>query len=300
MSFETSPATVDREKLNTIRSLGADRLSIGVQSFDERDLKELGRPQRTDDVRRACAWARDAGFPVLNLDLIYGAAAQTPNRWLRSLQAALECAPEELYLYPLYVRQLTGLGRAGKRASAHRRELYRVARDYLLGSGYQQVSMRFFRRENAPPPDSDYCCQEDGMVGLGPGARSYTRSVHYSTEYAVAQQNVRRIISLYTAKPRYDVADFGVVLNAHEQRRRHVIKSLLRSDGLDLREYERRFDTPVLEDLPELLELPELELAEVSPTHMRLTALGLERSDTIGPWLYSAEVQAGMNTCELK
>ncbi len=69
------------------------------------------RPQRRADVEAALARVRDAGIPVLNIDLIYGIEGQTEESWSRSLDAALAWRPEELYLYPLYVRPLTGLGR---------------------------------------------------------------------------------------------------------------------------------------------------------------------------------------------
>lgn len=82
---------------------------------------------------------------------------------------------------------------------------YRQARDHLLAAGYEQVSMRMFRRANgsAPKtangttPQTQYCCQEDGMVGLGRGARSYTSGMHYSFEYAVEIGHVRGIIDSY-------------------------------------------------------------------------------------------------------
>ena len=100
--------------------------------------------------RAALARIRDARIPVLNIDLIYGIAGQTAASWRRSLDAALAWGPEELYLYPLYVRPLTGLGRraAGSDEAwdAQRLALYREGRDHLLAAGYEQVSMRMFRR----------------------------------------------------------------------------------------------------------------------------------------------------------
>lgn len=293
-SFETSPATLDREKLAALREHGIARLSLGVQSFDARDLKALGRPQDVDATREVCEWIRDAGFPVFNIDLIYGATTQTAEGWRRCVETAIEVGPDEVYLYPLYVRELTGLGRRGHSASEHRRALFRVARDRLLDADYEPISMRLFRRKGCPTVDTDYCCQDDGMIGLGPGARSYTRGLHYSSEYAVGQLGVRRIIEGFNARRRHDVADFGVELNADEQRRRYVIKSLLRSEGLRLADYRRRFSSELFEDLPQLDELQVLRLATLSSERLELTTLGLEHSDTIGPWLYSEEVQSRM------
>src|SRR5262249_25931394 len=149
--------------------------------------------------------------PTLNIDLIYGIAGQTYASWLASLDAALAWQPEELYLYPLYVRPLTGLAKAGSRDPSwdeQRLPPYRARRDPLLGHGYRQVAMRMFRRAGAPLDHrgDDYSCQSDGMVGLGCGARSYTSKLHYSFDYAVSTSEVRGIIDDFVAR---DAADFG-------------------------------------------------------------------------------------------
>ncbi|MBD4029592.1 coproporphyrinogen III oxidase family protein, partial [Xanthomonas citri pv. citri] len=66
--------------------------------------------------------------------------------------------------------------------------LYRAGRDHLLAAGYTQVSMRMFRAPHARDGDAPvYCCQSDGMVGIGCGARSYTAGLHYSSEYGVSR-----------------------------------------------------------------------------------------------------------------
>lgn len=298
-SFEVSPGTVSAPKLQLLRSLGVDRISLGVQSFVHEDLVSLKRPQPEGGIERACDLIRAAGFPVFNIDLIYGNEGQDAARWQRSLELALQWQPEELYLYPLYVGKLTHLDRSGKRPAEHRRDLYRQAREFLLAAGYRQLSMRLFRRSTVTR-HTDYCCQEDGMVGLGPGARSYTRALHYSTEYAVRQGGVRMIVEDFNARPpsRFTYADYGAQLDDSEQRRRHLIKSLLRAEGIAPESYQRRFGTGLDSDFPELQQLVDLGLATRTRELLQLTAEGLAWSDTIGPWLYSDAATAAMDAYE--
>jgi oxygen-independent coproporphyrinogen-3 oxidase len=300
VSFEVSPGTITRDKLALLKSLGVDRISLGVQSFVPEDLLSLKRPQPAAELEDACQLIKMAGFPVFNMDLIYGNEGQTARRWQRSLDCALEWQPEELYLYPLYVRKLTNLDRVGMRPGDLRRDLYRQARDYLLESGYRQISMRLFRRQDVCR-STDYCCQDDGMIGLGSGARSYTRALHYSTEYAVGQAGVRRIIEAFNSRDAscHRFADHGIHLDLPEQQRRYVIKSLLRLEGVCHAAYRERFGRSVLEDLPQLRELLESGLANDSADALRLTAEGLSWSDTIGPWLYSDITVSRMNACVL-
>jgi oxygen-independent coproporphyrinogen-3 oxidase len=294
VAFETSPATAEPHKLALLRDRGVKRVSIGVQSFIEAEVAASGRPQKTAEVEAALGHLRAAGFPTLNIDLIYGLPRQTVASWLASVRAALHWRPEELYLYPLYVRPLTGLGRSRRSEEDIRPACYREARALLRDAGYVQVSMRMFRARHAPAEDGPvYCCQEDGMVGVGCGARSYTRILHYASEYAVRAPSIREIITDYLARPdeAFDRADYGFRLGPEEQRRRYVIQSLLSGEGLDLAAYRNRFGTEPFEDLPELDELEPLGLAQLDPERLRLTAAGIERSDVLGPRLYSQAVR---------
>jgi oxygen-independent coproporphyrinogen-3 oxidase len=295
-SCETSPATATAERLAVLAARGVSRLSLGVQTFDEAEALRLGRPQVRRDVESALARIRAAGFPTLNVDLIYGIAGQDAASLRDSLDGALAAAPEEIYLYPLYVRPLTGLERrAAFPEDASRRALYRVARAHLLERGYEQATMRLFRRGGAPASDGPaYCCQRDGMVGLGAGARSYTRGLHYSSEWAVSRAGVKQIVDDYVARPgaSFALAHHGFRLTDDEQRRRHVIQSLLSGEGLDGPLYAERFGARPWDDLPELAELTEDGLAVRAGDRLTLTPQGLELSDAIGPWLYSAEVRA--------
>jgi oxygen-independent coproporphyrinogen-3 oxidase len=293
-SVETSPETADPEKLALLRGRGVRRVSIGVQSFVEAETAAAGRPQRLAAVHAALHAIRAAGVPVLNIDLIYGLPGQTVATWLDSVRAALDYAPEELYLYPLYVRPGTGLGGSRRRWDDLRLACCRAAVDLLRAAGYEQVSMRMFRAPHAPAEDGPaYCCQDDGMVGVGCGARSYTSSLHYADEYAVRPEGVRAILGEYVARPTaaFAHARHGFRLDADERRRRSVLQSLLQCDGLDLDAYARRFGGDALTDLPQLADLEPLGLARCESARLALTATGLERSDAIGPWLYSPAVR---------
>ncbi|MEU9919871.1 STM4012 family radical SAM protein [Streptomyces griseoluteus] len=308
LSVEASPATATADRLDVLAERGATRLSLGVQSFDDTEARAAVRPQRRADVEAALGRVREAGIPVLNIDLIYGIDGQTERTWLRSLDAALAWRPEEMYLYPLYIRPLTGLGRRADAADPEwdeqRLRLYRTGRDHLLAHGYEQRSMRMFRRADAPAEGADdYACQTDGMIGLGCGARSYTSGLHYSFDYAVGMHEIRAIIDDYTARPAADFAraEYGRRMTGDEPRRRHLLQSLLQADGLAVADYRARFGgrTPA-EDFPaELARFADLGWLESGPV-LRLTPEGLAHSDALGPQLFSPAVRAAMAAYERK
>lgn len=294
-SFELSPETASAEKLDLLRAVGVDRVSIGVQSFLDAEVEAVHRDQRAAQVHQTLDLIRARQLPTLNIDLMYGLPGQTPDSWGHSLREALRHHPEELYLYPLYVRPLTRLGLSDAEWDDLRLQLYRQGRDLLLDSGYKQVSMRMFRRAGAPGVEGPvYCCQEDGMVGLGCGARSYTKSLHYSSAYAVGPMQVKAIIRdwLLTSDEDFGRASWGFALDEGERRRRDLILSLLSDEGLEEARYVGRFGAAPAADFPALGALEAEGLAARAQGRWRLTAAGLERSDAIGPWLFSPAVRA--------
>ncbi|MBM7366466.1 STM4012 family radical SAM protein [Gordonia hydrophobica] len=302
LSVEASPSTATPDRLRILADRGTTRLSIGVQTFDPDEARAAVRPQRRSDVDAALAAIRDTAIPVLNIDLIYGIDGQTDRSFVASIDAALQWRPEELYLYPLYVRPLTGLARRAPLVDPewdeHRLRLYRTGRDHLLANGYEQQSMRMFRRVDAPDlGPNDYACQSDGMVGLGCGARSYTRDLHYSFDYAVDATQVRAIIDDFTGRSVDDFrrADYGFVISDDERRRRYFLQSVLQADGLATDDYRAQFGAAPHDHFGEVIDRWRRRgwLAD-HPARLQLSADGLAYSDALGPELFSPAVVAAM------
>jgi oxygen-independent coproporphyrinogen-3 oxidase len=291
-SVETSPKTALPGQLAVLKERGVERVSVGIQSFFDDENHAIGRPQSAREVHTALERLR--AFPVLNIDLIYGQPGQTVQRLLASVQAALRYHPEELYLYPLYVRPQTGIGRRGnvqRVPSLQMRQMYRAARESLLAAGYQQVSMRLFQsRRDRQSVGPIYCCQTDAMLGLGCGARSYTCNLHYSSRFAVESAGVQAILDEWIRQPEteFTLARWGCRLAEDDRQRRFVIQSLLTLPGLVAAEYTRAFGTAPDRVFSQLNRLIEHGFVEFVAGTYRLTPTGLEFSDAIGPALYSA------------
>lgn len=298
IGIETSPATVTEDRLMILKEYQVNRISIGIESFSVKEANAMGRPQKGREVTQALDLLKQANFDVLNIDLIYGGEGQSIANWLESIQQAIEQQAEEIYIYPLYVRPLTGLGRSGqKNWDDQRLESYYSARDTLLNANYEQVSMRMFRKKSAHRLcDGEYHCQEDGMVGLGCGARSYTQFVHYSSDYAVKRQGVLDIIRNYNQLDAHALSkvNYGIQLNQEEQQRRYVLLSLLQCAGLSRQDYQQQFQGDVLKHYPQLHELVEQGLAVINHDAVVLNETGIAYSDLIGTWFFSDTVRQKM------
>ncbi|MFO0623034.1 MAG: STM4012 family radical SAM protein [Polyangia bacterium] len=293
-SIEVSPATIDEEKLAVLQQHHITRISMGVQSLFPSETSGVQRRQDPAHVEHALRILATAA-PIRNVDLIYGLPGQTAQSLQESIDRVVELGANELYLYPLYVRPLTILSRH-RSQDDFRVQLYRSAKQHLRSLGFRQVSMRMFTQAvpDAEGPDRpQYRCQDDAMIGLGPGARSYTTSLHYATSFAVAQSAIRDRIEAWMSQSADDFsyAHHGFLLSDTERQRRYLILSLLEG-SLDRNAYRQRFGHDVLSHTPMLAEAITEGLITESPDTLCLTERGVECADVLGHWLQSDEVLA--------
>ena len=306
---ETSPETATSDRLRILESFGVKRISIGVQSFADEELRALGRPSRARQSVNALDAIRHHDFACLNIDLIYGAHNQTSESWTNTVRTALRWEPEEIFLYPLYVRALTGLDGRAQVADRHRQKLYQAGRDVLLQAGYEQLSMRMFAKRQTPDGRcaSGSASGESGdadrsLVGLGCGARSRTSRMHYSTEYAVGRKSVTDIITAYCEADPTEFAHvrYGVELDKTERLHRMFVRNVLTRDGLDLTVAERVHGRIPAHLRILLSHLVSLKMFTQQDDHVVPTAKGLMHADAIGPLFYSRQMTDRMAGFKLR
>ena len=107
ITMEANPCTLTPEKLWAYREAGVNRLSMGVQSFDDRLLKNIGRIHNSAEAEKAFYMAREAGFENINLDLMYALPGQTVEMWKKTLEKAVELSPEHISAYSLIIEEGT-------------------------------------------------------------------------------------------------------------------------------------------------------------------------------------------------
>jgi oxygen-independent coproporphyrinogen III oxidase len=101
ITFECEPGTLTEAKLAAIRELGVTRLSLGVESFDDRILELNGRAHRSPEIGRAYAYARSLGFPQINIDLIAGMLGETDANWKHCIERTLALEPDSVTIYQM-------------------------------------------------------------------------------------------------------------------------------------------------------------------------------------------------------
>ena len=288
-SVETSPEYTQKSVLRQLRARGGERLSRGGQSFNETELKKLKRRPGLGTVVGALENIVEAGFPQFNLDLIYGIEGQTVESFMRSLNTALTYRPNELFIYPLYVRPGTRIDVRSTDDIGY--AIYKSARELLVGQGFVQTSMRrFVRRETT---ETEFSCGDEVMLSCGAGGRSYLGNLHYATPYAVRQQAIADEIDHYIRTTDFMTAANGFLLSTEEMQIRFIIKNLMYHRGVDLVEYEKRFGEKPDRNL--FREFTDRGWIEETGRIVRLTEEGMAYSDYIGQAFISPVVRKLMS-----
>ena len=151
ITSEADPGTVDQAHFAALAAMGVNRLSMGVQSFDDAELAWLGRIHSAAEAETAFHAARRAGFANINLDFIFGLPGQGPAAWARTLARAISLAPEHLSLYSLTVEPACRLRSGARGAIAEpdddlAADLYALACDTLAAGGYEQYEISNWAR----------------------------------------------------------------------------------------------------------------------------------------------------------
>ena len=187
ISLEANPGSLTTDYLRGLRDIGFNRLSIGVQSFDDEELVSLDRIHTREDALAAYRSAREAGFENVNLDFIYGLPEQPMSNWQRTLEEALALRPDHLSLYALTVEEGTPLARdiARGRVAAPdpdaQADQYEWTMDRMAAAGYEQYEISNWALPGRRCAHNLVYWQNREYLGLGAGAHSFLNGVRFST-----------------------------------------------------------------------------------------------------------------------
>ncbi len=186
ISMECNPKTLNAENLAGFKAAGVNRLSIGVQSFDDEILEGLGRVHRAGDAVETVKLAREAGFENINIDLMFAVPKQNMDKWLTTVETALSLKPEHISFYSLEIAEGTPFDRMVEAGEIKEtpveldREMYANAMARLAEAGYEHYEI-----SNAALPGKEcrhnqkYWHFED-YLGLGPSAHSFVRGIRFA------------------------------------------------------------------------------------------------------------------------
>ena len=282
VTMEMNPGTVTPETLREYRRLGINRASFGAQTFDDRELRRLGRSHTAQDSRQTIRTLCAAGFDNVSFDLIAGLPAQTFDGWSRNLDEALALRPRHLSFYLLEVHEGTPLAdhiRRGRQPLPDddlAAEMYRLMLDRACAAGYEHYEISnlclpgFESRHN-----SKYWLAEP-VYGFGCSAHSYDGC---RTRWA-NERDAARYIELIETEGTAIVET--TELDEHEASAEAVFLGLRLMRGISLNEHRTRFGEDIREKHAlDLARLKDAGLIELDDNLMKLTRSGALLSNEV-------------------
>jgi oxygen-independent coproporphyrinogen III oxidase len=245
-TVEANPGTFSKEKLKVLKDIGVNRLSIGLQAWQDSLLKRLGRIHEIKDFINAYNMAREAGFNNINIDLMFGIPDQTMEMWIESLKSVAELNPEHISCYSLIVEEGTpfydeyekgGLILPGEEVE---RDMYNEAINFLMQKGYVQYEISNFSKPGRECRHNMVYWSMSSYIGCGAGAHSYYEGLRYSNSSSI-EKYIKKIEECGAAAE-------GKHLNTVEDELEEFIFMGLRMNrGISMDEFSIRFQKDIFD-----------------------------------------------------
>lgn len=289
ISMEINPGAISEEFLKNAKEFGINRLSIGMQSANDQELKFLGRIHRFKDVRETFALARVSGFSNINLDLIFGLPGQIMKDWERSISAAIELLPEHVSIYSLSIEHDTPLGKLLQSGDIKMisddlaAEMYDLADDLLTHSDYVHYEISNWARKSQSGQtlysihNLQYWLNEP-YIGLGAGAHSCYDGWRLENTGDL-EEYIQMISKPADQKQPFSPVNFDAIkIDAFTSMQETMMLGLrLVKDGVDLERFFQKYGVRA-EDVfsKEIAKLAKRGLIEfIEQNHLRLAKKGI-------------------------
>ena len=275
-TMEANPGTVTRENLKSYVECGVNRLSVGLQSIHQNELKMLGRIHSYDDFLRTYELARECGIENLNVDLMYGIPEQTVRSFTETVGSVAGLSPEHISVYGLILEDGTRFSRMRDKLVLPDEDtecdMYYAAAEILSRHGYEHYEISNYAKRGKRCAHNLKYWNAEEYIGVGIAAYSYFRGRRFGNT-----KDPRVYISNFAERYEYDE-----VITASDAAYEYAMLALRTSDGIDLREYRSRFDEDFSESREALLtNYAELGFLKMTSERIALTEKGFYVSNAI-------------------
>ena len=277
ITIETNPGTLDAKKLAEMKSMYFNRLSMGLQAWQDRLLKKLGRIHTADEFEANFLQARDAGFKNINVDLMFALPAQSLDDWQETLEKVMKLRPEHISAYSLIIEEGTPFfdmfdrGELKETDEETDRKMYYLAKEMLSDKGHKQYEISNFAKEGFECYHNKVYWRTEEYQGFGLGAHSYSDGVRFHNTYDMKEY-------LRGEGLRMD-KEF---LSLQEKQEEFMFMGLRMNEGVSEAEFLRRFgesmDSAYGDEIKELISE---ELLVKKDGRLSLTDRGVDISNSV-------------------
>jgi len=253
VTCEANPGTLSGKKLQAYRNAGINRLSIGVQSFQDSELQFLTRIHDARTAKDSVEEAFDLGFDNVSIDLIFGIPGQSLTSWRQTLEVALELSPQHISTYGLTFEPGTPLtadwqmGRVKKCDEELEREMYLLAKESLEAAGYEHYEISNFARPGFRCRHNEKYWDGSPYVGVGPSAHSYDGTYRWQNicDVRAYADNLSEGKLPVSEREKLSKEQIGLEL---------ILLGLRRREGLDLKKWKYLMHNDLLQQAERILD----------------------------------------------
>jgi oxygen-independent coproporphyrinogen-3 oxidase len=282
ITLETNPGDISFNYLNKIKNLGINRLNIGVQSFDDKVLKFLGRRHSAKEAIAAIEAARAAGFDNLGIDLIYGVHSLSIKSWINTLQKAVSYAPEHISCYQLSLDEKTPLYKKYSSEGWHlpdentELKLFSTTAEELENAGYIHYEVsNFARKDKLKSRHNQKYWHHTPYLGLGPAAHSFLDNKRWWNKTAVKTY----LKEINCGKMPVENTE---TLTEEQLQLESLFLGLRTKAGIDLNLYKTRYGVDLIADKKTVIDaLIKNKLVELKNGFLRPTRAGMAIADSL-------------------
>lgn len=281
ITIEVNPGTVTKNNLQLYKNCGINRLSIGLQSTNDKLLKEIGRIHNYEQFLNTYNWAVEAGFNNINVDLMLGLPTQTISDLKESLEKIvnLKPAPKHVSVYSLIIEEGTEIenkiseGELQLPEEAEERNQYKYTKNYLELNGYKHYEISNFAKSGYESKHNMNCWEQKQYVGFGLAAHSYINGYRYSNTCDLEE---------YLNKESKDIKTIHEKQTLDDMKKEYMLLGLRKIDGVSISKFKEKFgENPIYLFRNELQKLIEEGLIEIDLDNIKLTNKGLDFANLV-------------------
>ncbi len=283
ITIEVNPGTVTKEKLETYKKCGINRLSIGLQSINNKLLKQIGRIHDYEEFLETYNMAKRIGFQNINIDLILGLPNQTIKDIKQEMEEVLKLNPKHISTYSLIVEEGTKLekmieeGRYQLLPEKLERQMYWYVKNMLQRNGYKHYEISNFSRKGNESKHNLNCWDQKEYIGLGIAAHSYLNKIRYSN-----LENIDEYIK-NIQEGKYQVNRIiHENQSIEDEKKEFMLLGLRKIDGVSVKKYKNKFgENPIYIYKDKLKKLKDKNLIEISENRIKLTNKGIDLANIV-------------------
>ena len=288
ITIELNTGTVDEEKIKKYKEIGINRLSIGLQSTNNKLLKEIGRIHTFEDFKDTYNTMKKVGFENINVDLMIGLPNQTISDVKESLNEIIKLNPTHVSVYSLIVEENTKMEQLINNKELQlpdeelERQMYWYVKNTLELNGYNHYEISNFAKKGKESKHNLNCWEQKEYIGLGLAAYSYLNGVRYGNT-----SDIEKYINVQDFLNSSELEESGIrivdeVQSLEDKRKEYMLLGLRKIDGVSIQNFKEKFvENPIFLFRKELEKLVNEELIAIDGDCIRLTNKGLDLANIV-------------------